>query len=529
VADVNVTFGAVDEGLTSSIRKYETEIQELRKTPPMLTGASGQQYIVDPGTGNLLKYRQAVKEVTGATNELSEATEGMGQSAGRAGINIGAMMERMATRMVVFEGLRLGIQGVKAALDEVTSIAEAENRFERLSGSIQADTVAMKELKDSSLQVAGGLAQGEKVAEVLMNYGASAREAAVQTEALGIAARSLGGDEKELEKVQLRLAEAFGRMRLGEPADLRLLAEYTGKARDENLKLVNSYDELKRVGPAAIRAIDQDLQQLEQDTKKQEQAEEEASRAAEKTADRHLSAIEKIARGQDKAAQDAYQQQMKQYQQDLANSPLRAANMRAMGYGALSAPTPPTPPPAGGELGRELQAGGGPLVSREMLAQYQKGLEQLAQDAGQTVQEVQAEVKAGYFNVRDVMGRAKEARQDETEATRKNYRDQMEAARESARDQKEAIEKQTADAKEAAERGIRRAYVVPEGAPGAAPGTMLPALQQKAADTFIGGVRGFQWAVDKLIDAVVPVKDMGAASGVLEDIRGLLKALFVGG
>jgi hypothetical protein len=526
VADVNVTFAAVDEGLDTGIRRYESEIQELMKPsgPPMLTGASGQQYIIDPATSKLLKYKESVREVTDATNELSEAS-------GRAGLNIGAMMERMATRMVIFEAVRLGIQGVKAALDEVTSVAQAENRFERLSGSIQADTVAMKELKDSSLQVAGGLPQGEKMAEALMNYGASAREAAVQTEALGIAARSLGGDEKEIQKVQMQLADAFGRMRLGEESvgDLRLLAEYTGKARDENLKLVNTYDELKRVGPAAVKAIDENLRQLEADTRKEEQTVEEASRKAETDLDRHLSAIEKISRGQDKAAQEAYQQQMSQYQQDVANYPALVANMRTMGYGRITPPTEPTPPPSGGELGRELQAGGGKLVNAGMLAQYQKGLEQLAKDAGQTIKEVQTEVQAGYFDVRAVMGAAKEAHQDEMEATRKKYQDQMEAARQSAQEQKAAIEQQTAAAREAAEQGIRRAYVVPERPPGGAPGTTLPALEQQAADTFMGGVRGFQGAVDKLLDAVIPGKGAPGVAGALEGIRDLLKELFVGG
>jgi hypothetical protein len=496
VADVNVTFGAVDEGLTSSIRKYEAE---LAAVPQALVGQSGTQYEVI--NGKLEVLRGTVNKVTGATNELSDAEE----KVTRSGINVIGMLERMAVRFAIFETFRLALGAIVKEIEEFKNIGQAQRQLDALSDSLAHAARNQTLLAQSAQEANIGIPQGEKMVEILTSYGMSLDAATVKVESLGKASALLTTNEKDREMVTRQLAEAYGRLYAGETlteAQERLLARASGDLRERNLALVNTYEELRRAGPAAIKAIDENLKALEEDTRSSEQA-----------LDRHLSAIEKIGRGMDRAAQETYQAQLKQYQQDLAKSPLRAANMLAMGYGALSAPTPPTPPPAGGELGRELQAGGGPLVSAGMLAQYQKGLEQLAKDAGQTVQEVQAEVKAGWFDVRDVMGAAKEKEADE-----------LRAAQDAAQKEKESIRQQEAAAKEARDKGLREGLA--PGAPGIEqPFAAQPSAQVQAIQDFF---RGWETRNAETLAKVIPTDDLSNGAKAQERTATLLENTFGG-
>jgi hypothetical protein len=536
MADINVIFEADESGLAQAIAAAKGQLasldQSLIATGQKMAAAFQKSGILpanvfkglDPANQQALAaYYASLEKVESGTNKVTEATEKMGGATQRAGINFGAMMERMMVRMAVFELIRLGIQGVKAALDEMANIGQAEGQFARLSGTVEGageaigkSAVALKLLKESSLEVGGGFPAAEKMAETLMNYGAAADEAAVQVEGVGRATRSLAGDEKEREKVQLRLIEAQGRLRLGEEneSDLRLMAQWSGNLREENLKLVNSYAELKRAGPAAIKAIDDNLRQLEETERKTEQATERAERAQEKAEDRRLSGLEKL-------------------EQFLERGPAQMNKMTA----AFERGAGPETQREGMERlmrgGTPAAPGIGQLISPSLRQRYEQGIEALATEFHYSAKQVRDLVGKGAFDYAYVLRAGKEKQQDADEATRQASQDRLQAAREQAQGQKESVATQIQTSREAAESAVRRGYAPPIQTAGAAPAavtTVLPGIQQQATDMFLGGVVNFQKAVDALINKVIPTKDQhGETIGALKAINETLRTVFAGG
>jgi hypothetical protein len=150
VAEDDITIGITveDSSAIAKLTELQSELGRVQEKARMSSGPmSGILTPLPPGLGGPPKppippgggYRLLTDEeraAAKAADELSEAT-------GRAGINIGNMMERIALRFVIFEALRLAIGAVKEAF---TAASQAEEEFRTIQVGTQgsvADTNAV--------------------------------------------------------------------------------------------------------------------------------------------------------------------------------------------------------------------------------------------------------------------------------------------------------------------------------------------------------------------------------------------------
>src|SRR5215470_17499226 len=102
MADVNVTVGVDASQATAAISTWKQKLDELKadmavpRGPGMSQAAWGSVgkpwELPGPPGGIPPELPQRIKQVTEATDDLAQASN-------RAGINVGAMFERMAVRM----------------------------------------------------------------------------------------------------------------------------------------------------------------------------------------------------------------------------------------------------------------------------------------------------------------------------------------------------------------------------------------------------------------------------------------------
>jgi hypothetical protein len=515
--NVQVNIDADESGLAAAIARAKAQLDSFDQK----VIASGQRLAelfkradIDPAFAfkrlspesqqALATYYASQQKVIAGTKELSGATEQMGGAFRIAGVNVESMFATMATRMAVIGGFVFVLKQIHEGLVQLVAIGEAKRQYDSLADSVEHAGRNFTLLTESSKAAQTAIPQIEKMADVMVGYGMDVDVAAVQTESLAKAAKFLTTNEKDAAAMGLTLADAMGRLHAGEvlsDKQIRLLATATGTASAENIKLLNTYVELQRVGPAAIKAIDDNLRVLQETERNEEQQRERADRQAEQSQERRLSAIEKLAQAQEKGLLQAPATAQERVYQGLG---IPTAQSTAKLDAMTAAFEQATQAPSGGQVAamQRLLAGGGPLPGQQlqamldpsMIARYQQGIEALAgQLPGGTPAQVHRLIAQGAFTSADVMRAAKESHEDAAESTRYAAQDQMETQRETAEAQKRGIAQQTQDAREIAETGIRRGLV--SGAPGVQkafeevggpPGARLAKDLMSGWSTFIG-------------------------------------------
>lgn len=207
---------------------------------PLPAGLGGQSMtpLLDAATAAAKRNAGALREVTGATNELGEVTQ-------RAGINIQSMLERMAVRLVIFEALRLAIQGVMYVLDQISKAQQAKIQFDALSLSVDHLEARFRMLKESASKALMPIDQAEKLRETLIDLGATEEQSVYLTRELGQWSHVLGIDSE-------RLAQALGHVAAGEGSlqEMRLVTRMMGDQREAGIQLIETYQGLERAQKA---------------------------------------------------------------------------------------------------------------------------------------------------------------------------------------------------------------------------------------------------------------------------------------
>src|ERR1700739_4763652 len=122
---INVSFEADESGLAQAVEAAKAQFASLdqaaiatgQKIAAGLKGMgisaqAGYKIMGPEDQQNLAAYYASLSKVTGATNEVRDATGRMAEGFRIGSIDIGNLLERIAVRMVILEALRLAIQGV---------------------------------------------------------------------------------------------------------------------------------------------------------------------------------------------------------------------------------------------------------------------------------------------------------------------------------------------------------------------------------------------------------------------------------
>ena len=420
--DINVVFAAEDEGLTAYIERLRAQFGQLDATAVaegQKISAAFQKMGIDAnrafemmGKGqdqaknqlaqyliSLEKTADSTKKVTGATNE---ATEGM-ERFGRSGINVGNMLERIAIRLVIFEALRLAIQGVKYAFDQISNLQQARLQFDAMADS--ADNLAgrFKYLQESA---AAGFVPIEKATaayEALKDLGVSENTAMMATRDLDKWSQILGIDA-------VKLAEALGQVAEGTASlqQMRLVTRMMGEQGE------------------AGRALVQNLVDLE----KQQKAVDVATAATEKTMAQEL-----------RTAQQASAEIERHVERGLSFTE-RVLTREAEARRARGLETR-TPTQVVTEAFEGTGAGRGVRLPYAEMMEYRRGIEAIAQEQGMSQAQVHRLIRQQILDYHDVLAAARERTGDEM----RNLTQLDEARRAIMESQKTAVAGDVAGAK----------------------------------------------------------------------------------
>jgi hypothetical protein len=136
MADVNVTFGAVDAGLGQAIANIRAQLGGM--------GAGGGAAFFTQAN----QWNTQVTQLTQNINNFTQATTQAGSAARAAGINIGSMIERMAFRMALMFAFR---EIIKAIADTIKEAATTETNFMHIM-DMNAETVEKTEERMDDLK-----------------------------------------------------------------------------------------------------------------------------------------------------------------------------------------------------------------------------------------------------------------------------------------------------------------------------------------------------------------------------------------
>jgi hypothetical protein len=400
--DINVVFGADTTQLDAAVGKVKSEMQSLVPgapgsgilTPLPQAFGGAPSTLLERATAAAKANAAAAAQAGTAMKNYGLELEEAGNKAGRAGINFGAMAERLAARLVIFEAIRLAIQGIKYAVDQISNLQQAQIQFDAMSDGLDHLGARFEYLKK---QAAAGLIPPEKAAQVvqtLQDYGASADEAQISIKALGQWSNVLGVDAD-------KLAEALGRVSRGEDLEGtsgRLVTHMMGDQ------------------AAAGRALIQNLVELEKAQKRLETE----SAAVEKSMATQLRTTEQLgasiersrSRGQEFLKQTGVLQDIQAQLPKLARMPESITPEFLQATGALKLPQMP---PGTSQIVRNQV--------KDYITQYREGLAEIKKEEGLTSMAMRA--LAPTLPTDYIMSKAKEAHEDQM----RNLREEDEATR----------------------------------------------------------------------------------------------------
>jgi hypothetical protein len=221
VAEDDITIGITveDSSAIAKLAELQSELGRVQEKARMSSGPmSGILTPLPPGLGGPPKppippgggYRLLTDEeraAAKAADELSEAT-------GRAGINIGNLLERIAVRMVIFELLRIALDAVKEAF---VSGIQAEEEFRAIQVGTQSSIADTNAVFDSLKKTAHDTGDDLEKFVVpafnkLFESGMRAGEAADAVNAIGIAMQRTKIDISGVVEKAEQGAASFGDM-----------------------------------------------------------------------------------------------------------------------------------------------------------------------------------------------------------------------------------------------------------------------------------------------------------------------------
>jgi hypothetical protein len=251
--DVTVKIGADTSDLDAKMARAQQMMQQGFTPLPVGLGGPPQSLLEratekaktqtpEERDAAVRKYAQAAKEATGATNQLSEAQEGLAQATDRTASAFEAMVTRMMMRMVVLYIIHEIIKAIIAVLRETSAYEEARVRFENLSTAVEGGAKAWEHLRQVAHET--GISQ-EDLGQAQMSL-----------EKMGVSGAEVGGVMENLAKYAKILgvdigtvAQEWGRLerKEGSVKDMQDLAYAT---HDINLqRLVNDLAEAQRMAP----------------------------------------------------------------------------------------------------------------------------------------------------------------------------------------------------------------------------------------------------------------------------------------
>jgi len=387
--DIEVTFGADTSALDSAIAKIKAETQNL--TPggvgsgiltalPSGLGGAPADTLLSRATAAAKVAKEefertgvAMKNFAKAEAEVGEATGRMSDGFRIGSIDVGNMMERIAVRMVIFEALRLAIQGVKYAFDEISNLQQARLQFDAMADS--ADNLAgrFKYLQESA---AAGFVPIEKATaayEALKDLGVSENTAALATKDLDKWSQILGVDE-------VKLAEALGQVAEGTASlqQMRLVTRMMGDQGEAGRALVQNLVDLEK----AQKALDVATAATEKTMAQELRTTQQASAEAERHLERGLSFTERVLTREVEAK-------------------------RARGLETR------TPTQVITEAFEGTGAGRGVRLPYAEMMEYRRGIEAIAQEQGMSQAQVHRLLREQLLDYHDVLAAAKQRTDDE--------------------------------------------------------------------------------------------------------------------
>jgi hypothetical protein len=230
--DINVVFRADTSALDAAVTKVKGEIGSMAPAgapgsgilTPLPPGLGGPPKPPIPPGGGYRVLTDEEREAARGANEFAEANE----KVGRSGINVTAMLERMAIRLVAVGAIFQTIRLVMDAFKESMNFEKVSVQFENLTSDTQAWKSDLTELQTAATAVGASTDKWVEVDTRLQRAGMSARDAKVETETLGKYAQEAGVDVDHL-------AEAMSRLRIsrGTIEDMQEMAQLSGQ---QNLK-----------------------------------------------------------------------------------------------------------------------------------------------------------------------------------------------------------------------------------------------------------------------------------------------------
>jgi hypothetical protein len=422
--DINVTFGADDSALSQAIAKIKASMAQLDAGAVALgktiseafakmniTQAAGFKLAGPEEQNALAQYWASLDKVGKKVDEVSQAHGKMGQATRQAGIDFGAMAERMAARMVIFEAIRLVIQGIKYAFDQISNLQQVQLQFDAMADS--ADNLAgkFKYLKEGWEAAFVKPEKAIAAYEALKDLGVSENTAAMATKDLDQWSQILGIDA-------VKLAEALGQVAEGTASlqQMRLVTRMMGEQGAAGRELVQNLVDLEK----AQKALDVQSAATEKSMAAQLRATEQASAEAERHLERHLSFTEKIIN-----AQTAWDRARGRETRTPAQVLTQAFEARGAGGGV-----------PGSEVMMQPRGGwGGTMIPKAELEEYRRGIAAIAQEQHISQSAVHTLIQQQVLDYHDVLAAAKERTSDEmrnlTQLDQKQ-RDMMEAQRTAA-------------------------------------------------------------------------------------------------
>jgi hypothetical protein len=406
--DITVSIGADDSALSQAIAKIKSSMAQLDAQAVALgktisqafakmgiTQAAGFKLAGPEEQNALAQYWASMEKGEGATKKLTAATKELGQAGRQTGIDFGAMAERMAARLVIFEAIRLAIQGIKYAVDQISNLQQAQIQFNATSGSVEELTTNFKSLQlEQKAALEPDIGKMVQVKNALEDFGMSERKAILETQDLAQWSKLLGVDA-------VKLAEALGRVSRGEDLEGtsgRLVTHMMGDQ------------------AAAGRALIQNLVELEKAQKRleTESAAVEKSMATQlRTTEQLGAAIERSrSRGQEFLKQTGVLQDIQAQLPKLARMPESVTPEFLQATGQLKLPTMP---PGTSQIVRNQ--------TKDYIAQYKEGLAEIQKEEGLTSMAMRA--LAPTLPTDYVMSKAKERHEDQM----RNLREEDEATK----------------------------------------------------------------------------------------------------
>jgi hypothetical protein len=476
--DINVVFGADTTQLDAAVGKVKREMQSLVPgapgsgilTPLPQAFGGAPSTLLERATAAAKANAAAAAQAGTAMKNYGLELEEAGGKAERAGMDFGRMAERIGARLVIFEAIRLAIQGVKYAFDTISNLQQARLEFDAMSDATDHLAARFQYLKEGADAAFTPIEKAAQVVQTLQDYGASADQASLYIKDLGQWSNVLGVNAD-------KLAQALGRVSQGEGSlqDMRLVTHMMG---DQS---------------AAGRAL---IQTIEDATKALKNFETEQA-AAEKGIDAVIRATERMgeqmersrSRGQEFLKQTGVLQDIQAQLSRLARMPESITPEFLQATGQLKLPQMP---PGTSQIVRNQ--------IKDYIAEYRRGLAEIQKEEGLTPMAMRQ--LAPTLPIDYVMRKAKEGHEDEM----RNIREEDEARRASIERQKTGREAAIVGAK------AEFARVGPQAV------TAPPAARW---DEYLNSIKGVADQAKTALDAKISdvVKAIGAAVTHLDKIR----------